>query len=312
MTSLKQNWSMQEKSTPEGHRSGFIALAGRPNVGKSTLLNTYLKQNVAAVSSKPQTTRHRQLGILTLPESQLVFVDTPGIHNPLHKLGSYMNGVALDAIRDADHILVIFDISEPPNEEDRNVVDNILQISPDLPITIALNKCDNLQDDYLQNHESLYQDLLPGKKLIRISAVDGSNLDILLQVIDEQLPEGPLFFPTDQITTTYERDIAADMIRAACLHLLRDEVPYSLAIRIDEYVERNEHGAYIEATIFVERESQKGIVIGRNGQMIKAIGSHARVDIEAATGRKIFLKLRVKVMAGWRNNEDALQKLGFT
>ncbi len=303
---------MSERVTPSGHRSGFIAMAGRPNVGKSTLLNAYLKQHVAAVSSKPQTTRHRQLGILTLPESQLIFVDTPGIHKPIHKLGSYMNGVALDAIRDADHILVIFDISEPPNEEDRNVVDNILQISPDLPITIALNKCDNLQDEYLQKQESLYQALLPGKNFIRISAVEGSNLDILLQVIDEKLPEGPLLFPTDQITTTYERDIAADMIRAACLHLLRDEVPYSLAIRIDEYTERNEHGALIEATIFVERESQKGIVIGGKGRMIKAIGSHARTDIEAATGRKIFLKLRVKVMPGWRNNEDALRNLGFT
>ncbi len=306
------NRSMTEWVAPPGHRSGFIALAGRPNVGKSTLLNAYLKQHVAAVSFKPQTTRQRQLGILTRPQSQMIFVDTPGIHNPLHKLGSYMNGVALDAIRDADHILAIFDISEPPNQEDRNLVDNIIQISPDLPITMALNKCDNLEGEDLNIRESLYTALLPGRKYFRISALEGTNLDALLQAIDVELPEGPQFFPDDLVTTTYERDIAADMIRAVCLHNLREEVPYSLAVRIDEYTERNKHGAYIEATIFVERESQKGIVIGKAGQMIKTIGSQARADIEAATGRKVFLKIKVKVMPGWRNNEDALRKLGFT
>ena len=302
---------MLDEGSSTDHRSGFIALAGRPNVGKSTLINALLEQHIAAVSSKPQTTQQQLLAILTIPQAQLIFVDTPGIHKPIHKLGNFMNSVAQEAIRDADHSLILFDISEPPHDEDFNVVENVLRLAPNNAATIALNKCDLLESNGIDERSQEYNELLPGCTAIPISSTQPINLDRLLQTLIMALPEGPQFYPPDQITTTYERDIAVDMIRAACLQLLRDEVPYSIAVRIDTFTERTEHGAYIEATLFVERESQKGIVIGKKGQMLKAIGSRAREGIEAATGRKIYLKLRVKVMPGWRNDEQALRRFGY-
>ena len=302
---------MESPEIPDGHRSGFIALAGRPNVGKSTLINRLLGQRIAAVSPKPQTTRQRQLGILTLPEAQLIFVDTPGLHEPLHKLGEKMNEEALSSLQEADVVLALFDLTRPPSEEDRHVIDQVKKIQGQIPTLIVLTKVDRVPEERLSDRRAAFRALLPDAYFLEISSTRGDNLDELVKRITVELPEGPLLYPEDTITDAYERDIAADMIRAAALKNLRDEVPHSLAIRIDEFEERNEHGAYIEATIFVERESQKGIVIGKGGKMLKTIGTFARTEIEAATGRKVYLKLRVKVLPGWRNDENKLKSFGF-
>ena len=302
---------MESIEVPDGHRSGFIALAGRPNVGKSTLINRLLGQRIAAVSPKPQTTRQRQLGILTLPDAQLVFVDTPGLHEPLHKLGEKMNEEALSSLHEADVILALFDLTRPPNEEDRHVAAQIREIQGQTPTVIALTKADRVPDERMSDRRAAFRSLLPEADFLEISSTRGDNLDELVERITAQLPEGPCLYPPETITDAFERDIAADLIRAAALKNLRDEVPHSLAVRIDEFEERNEHGAYIEATIFVERDSQKGIVIGKGGKMLKTIGTFARMEIEAATDRKIYLKLRVKVLPGWRNDENKLKSFGF-
>jgi GTP-binding protein Era len=305
------NRRMSEWETPPGHRSGFIALAGRPNVGKSTLLNHLLGQSIAAVSPKPQTTRKRQLGILTLPYAQVIFIDTPGIHKPHHKLGERLNAQARSALQGADGILVMFDLTTPPTGEDRLLAEHILEISPEKDRFIACNKLDLVKEPVLTPRMQAYQDLLPGIECVAISSTRGDNVDGLVARIVASLPEGPRFYPAEDLTDQYERDIAADIIRATGLQLLRDEVPHSIAVRIDQYKDRDEHSAYIEATIFVERESQKGIVIGKGGGMLKQIGSLAREEIEALTGRKIYLKLRVKVMPDWRNDEQAIGRFGY-
>jgi len=293
------------------HKSGFIAVMGRPNVGKSTLLNRLLQQTIAAVSPKPQTTRLQQLGILTLPEGQLIFIDTPGLHFPKHKLGEFMNQDALQALEDADLAILILDGSVPPNEEDQIFGKALQELEKKPPVFLILNKIDKLDSKELQDRSAQYQALLPNTALIPISAATGDNLDQLENRILEILPEGPLLFPEDQVTDLYEREIAADLIRAVAMRLLQKELPHVIAVRMDEYKERDNGSAYIEATIFVERDSQKGIVIGEKGNMIKRIGSAARKEIVAMSGRKVFLSLRVKVRKNWRNDLNALRLFGF-
>ncbi len=294
------------------NKAGFVAVMGRPNVGKSTLMNALLGQKIAAVSPRPQTTRQQQLGILTLEQAQIVFVDTPGLHKPHHKLGEYMNLEASEALPDSDLILFLVDASQmPPHEEDRILVDLLNQTSQPPPVILVLNKADRVEPDSRPGVAAAYQGLLPQAALIWISAVRGDHLSDLLAELIAQLPEADPFYPADQITDLYERDIAADLIREAALLQLRDEVPHALAIRIDEYTERGEQGAYIAATLFVERESQKGIVIGSSGAMLKQIGAAARQQIEAMSGRKVYLNLRVKVRKNWRNDEQSLKRFGF-
>ena len=298
-------------NSSQEYRSGFIAVMGRPNVGKSTLLNRLLNQKIAAVSPKPQTTRLQQFGILTLEDAQLIFIDTPGLHHPQHKLGEFMNQDARLALKDADSALVVFDSSYPPSEEDHLFGKIIKEVKNQPAVFIALNKTDKITSTQLKEQKDCYQALLPEAELIPVSAITGENIDLLLAALKDSLPEGPQLYPADQITDLYERDIAADMIRAASMLHLQRELPHVIAVRIDEYNERKDHGAYIEATIFVERDSQKGIVIGEGGKMIKRIGSTARKEIEAMSGRKVFLKLRVKVKKNWRNDINALRLFGF-
>jgi GTP-binding protein Era len=293
-------------------RAGYGALVGRPNVGKSTLMNALLGQKVAAVSPRPQTTRLRQLGILTLDNAQVIFMDTPGMHLPVHKLGEYMNQVAEDSLRDADVILWLVDASAPPTEEDRRVAARLMALKHQPPILLVLNKIDVVNAGVLAEREGLFQALLPQGKSITVSAVTGQNCEVLLQQILALLPEGAPFFSEDQVTDFYERDIAAELIREAALNHLRDEIPHGMAVRIDEFTERSNGSAYIHATLLVERETHKGIVIGKNGEMLKKIGSSARGEIESMSGRKVFLELKVKVNANWRNRPDALRWLGYT
>jgi GTP-binding protein Era len=301
------------EESPTVFRSGFVAVMGRPNVGKSTLLNALLGIKVAAVSPWPQTTRKQQMGILTFEDAQIIFVDTPGVHSPLHKLGEYMNEEAADVLRECDLCMLVVDVSEPPGEEDQLLADLLVDLKRPIPTILALNKADLVDPEGLELHQKAFQDMFPqAGELLPISATRGDNLDLLVKEITSQLPEGPPFFPEDQITDLYEREIAADLIREAVLYHLRDEVPHSIAVRIDEYKERDHRGAYIAATLFVERDSQKGIVIGQGGSMLKKIGIAARQEIEAMSGRKVFLQLRVKVRKNWRNDEGALRLFGFS
>lgn len=301
---------------PEGQedfRAGFVALMGRPNVGKSTLVNALLQQQIAAVSPKPQTTRKRQMGILTLADAQIIFEDTPGIHRAQHRLGDCMNQEALEALQEADAVVFMVDLSRPPNEEDELLAGLLREtlIGEERPVLLALNKADAVDPDNLDVHRQAYLDLAPGATPIEISATERLNLDKFVDLLKENLPVHPPFFPEEQLTDAYEREISADLIRAAALNLLREEVPYSLAVRIDEFTERDHHGAYIAATLFVERESQKGIVIGQGGSMLKEIGTLARREIEAMSGRSVFLKLRVKVRKNWRNDRGSLIQFGY-
>jgi GTPase len=293
-------------------RSAFIAILGRPNVGKSTLVNALLGQKIAAVSPKPQTTRKRQLGILTTDMAQLVFVDTPGIHSSRHKLGTFLNQEAEEALEGVDVILWLVEISARPQEEDK-LIASLLNRGPSrIPIVLAANKLDLVGPDVLAARLEVYAGLLKKKvQIISISATRNQNLDELQNLLISLAPVRPPEYDEEQITDSYERDIAADLIREACLLRLRDEVPHGVGVRIDEFTERENGMLYIAATVFVERESQKGIVIGEGGKMLKQIGSSARKEIEEMGGRPVFLELRVKVLKDWRNNEEALRRLGY-
>jgi GTP-binding protein Era len=302
---------MQRPNEALPYKAGFVAIMGRPNVGKSTLVNALLQQKIAAVSPRPQTTRKRQMGILTTDRMQAIFLDTPGVHKPLHKLGENMNQEALDALQECDVIVFLVDASQPPQPEDQMLADQIRVTSRSTPTLLVLNKVDRIEPDALQQTQEAFQALLVGAESLPISATRGDNLERFLQILTEWLPEGAAFFPEDQITDLYERDIIADLIREASLNMLRDEVPHGIAVRIDQFLEREDSGAYIEATLFVERESHKGIVIGQNGSMLKKIGMAARLAFEATSGRKVFLRLRVKVRKNWRDDEKVLRAFGF-
>lgn len=292
--------------------AGFVAVMGRPNVGKSTLINALIGQKIAAVTPRPQTTRQQQLGILTTDQAQIIFIDTPGLHKPHHKLGQFMNQEAAASLEDGDLILFLVDANlASPHEEDLILVGLLDEVKQPPPVFLVLNKIDRISEKELGERIATYQQLLPSAKVLPISASTGRNLGELLDAIVALLPEGEYFYPKDQITDLYEKEIAADLIRESALLHLRDEVPHAVAIRIDEFTERGEHGAYIAATVFVERDSQKGIVIGKDGKMLKRIGSTARQEIEKMSNRNVFLKLRVKVRKNWRNDSASLGRFGF-
>ena len=304
-------------------RSGYVAIIGRPNVGKSTLVNALLRQKIAAVSPKPQTTRKRQLGILTTDSYQLVFVDTPGLHSPRHKLGKFLNQEAEESLEGVDVVLWLVDGSVRPTDEDKQIGSLLNDLPRRTPLVIAANKMDLVPAEALTRNLEAYQasvkkaradDRREGRneaKVISISATQNTNLDSLIELLVSLSPFRAPEYDEEQVTDSYERDIAADLIREACLNNLRDEVPHGVGVRIDEFKERENGMLYIAATVFVERDSQKGIVIGEGGKMLKTIGSAARKEIEAMGGRPVFLELRVKVLKDWRNNEDLMKRFGY-
>ncbi len=292
-------------------KSGYVAVIGRPNAGKSTLINALLGQKVAAVSPKPQTTRRQQLGILTTEQFQIVFIDTPGIHQPRHKLGEMLNQQAETALEHVDVVLWMVSVAEAPDDDDKRIAAYLASLKKRAPLILAANKLDLILPADLPAKTAPYADLAPQAEIVPISAIQSLGLDALLEALAAHLPERKPDYDPDQITDSYERDIATELIREACLTHLREEVPHGVHVRLDEFTERGEHGAYIAATIFVERDSQKAIVIGDGGQMLKKIGIHARKEIEAMSGRKVHTDLRVKVLKDWRNNEEYLRRFGF-
>ena len=293
------------------HRAGYVAVIGRPNVGKSTLVNALLEQKIAAVSAKPQTTRRRQLGIISTPEVQIVFVDTPGIHVPQHKLGDYMNQEAIESLLDADLILWLLDASVPFTREDKLIAERLTALRQRAAVLMILTKVDLVDEATLALRQKQALELSPADDILALSATTKTGMESLLPRIISYMPVGESFFDDETVTDYYERDIAAELIREAVLFFIRDEVPHCVAVRIDTFEERGDEGAFIEGTIFVERDSQKGIIIGKGGEMIKKIGTQARQEIESMSGRKVFLSLKTKVNKNWRNDPNALQLMGY-
>ncbi|MCR4405327.1 MAG: GTPase Era [Anaerolineae bacterium] len=305
-----QDYFPEEAGWPEDHRSGFVAVIGKPNVGKSTLMNAYLGQKVAIVSAKPQTTRRRLLGILTRPEAQIIFVDTPGIHRPQHKLGEFMVQTAIQAIPDADEILFVVDVSTLPGDEDRQIAALIAEHER-IPVVLALNKMDLLPPEKVQLHTNAYFDLVRYDDWMMLSATRGDNLDKLMARIIAHLPPGPRYYPEDQVTDQTVRAIAAELIREQVLRFTHQEVPHAVAVLVDEFKERSANLTYIHATVIVERDSQKGILLGEGGRMIKRISTAARQEIERLVGTQVYLELWVKVWKKWRKDEADLRRLGY-
>jgi len=277
---MSENEYFDLESIPPDHRSGFVAVIGRPNVGKSTLMNQLVGQKVAIVSPKPQTTRSRILGILTRPDAQVVFVDTPGLHRPRHRLGQAMVAAAARAIPDADVVLFLVDVSVLPTDEDRMIA-QLIQEHTQAPVILVLNKMDLLPAEKVKSHTESYWGLVPYRhEWMMTIATQGVNLDKLLGLIIGVLPEGPRYYPGGQVTDQTEREVAAELIREQVLRYTRQEVPHAVAVVVEEFKERENGVIYVAANVFVEKDSQKGIIIGRRGQMLRQIGSAARQEIE--------------------------------
>ena len=292
-------------------KSGFISIIGHPNVGKSTLVNAFLGQKIAAVTPKAQTTRRRQMGILTTDDYQLVFLDTPGIHTPHHKLGDFLNQEAEEAMRKVDVILWLVDAAEGPTQDDQRIAAMLAQLKKRPPLMVALNKIDLIDPEKIPARKQEFSSLVTNAEVCALSATRGEGRLELLEALVAKMPMREPEFDEGQITDYYEREIAAELVREACLIHLRNEVPHGVNVRIDEFTERGDTGAHIAATVFVERDSQKGIMIGEAGSMLKKIGTTARQEIESMSGRKVFLELRVKVEKDWRDDESALRRFGY-
>ncbi|MBW7456438.1 GTPase Era [Paenibacillus sepulcri] len=299
--------------TPSGkkekYHSGFVAIVGRPNVGKSTLMNEVIGQKIAIMSDKPQTTRNKIHGVYTKDNSQIVFLDTPGIHKPQSKLGNYMNKSAVGTLGEVDAAMFLIDASEGLGGGDRYIIEQLKLVKT--PIFLVMNKIDKIHPEALLPLIATYKELHDFAEIIPISALQGNNIDTLLNVLTRYLPEGPQYYPADQVTDHPEQFVCAELIREKILHQTREEVPHSIAVSIEDMKVQDNGVVYIGAVIFVERDSQKGIVIGKQGALLKEVGRLARRDIELLLGSRVFLELWVKVKKDWRNQERVLKDLGY-
>jgi GTP-binding protein Era len=288
-------------------RSGFIAIIGRPNVGKSTLMNCLLGEKISIISDKPQTTRNRIRGILTLPDAQLVFLDTPGIHKPLHKMNEIMVKTALGTYGEVDVIMLLVEATERPGAGDKFIIETLSKIKT--PVFLVINKVDLIAKERLLPLMQELSGLYPFAEIIPVSALK-QDLGGLLDALLKRLPKGPKYFPDDQLTDQPERFVVTEIIREKIFELTKEEIPYSTAVVIEQMKEEP-NLTTIHAMIYVERDSQKGIVIGKNGALLKEIGTRARLDAEKLLGVKVFLQLWVKVKKGWRDDDHMLRNVGI-
>jgi GTPase len=292
------------------HRSGFVALIGRPNVGKSTLLNSLLGEKVAIISDRPQTTRNQIRAILTRPESQVIFIDTPGLHKPKHLLGSKMVRMAGSTFQEVDLVSFIVEANKPPGQGDRYIAEMLKTAR--CPLFLVLNKSDLASAEVLTRNSNLYSQLCLFRDHFSLSALRGENLAPYLDAVSDLLPEGPQYYPPDMVTDQPERFIVAEIIREKIIQMTRQEIPFSIAVVVEEMKMREEKELLdIRAEIFVERKSQVGIIVGKGGSLLKEIGTRARQELEALLGDQIYMDLRVKVKKDWRNREDELRRLGY-
>ena len=299
----------KEKTVPPS-RSGTIAIVGRPNVGKSTLLNQILGEKVAIVSPKPQTTRNRVTGIRTTETSQIIFLDTPGIHQARSLLNRRMVDVALATLHEVDGVLWLLAAQERIGPEDERIAETLAAVAN--PVLVLLNKIDLVSKGKLLPLIQRCSEMLPGKEIVPISALKGDNLPLLLELIEKGLPEGPKLFPEGEYTDQSERFLASEIIREKIFLLTREEIPYGVAVTIDEFTEKEEKNLIvINATVHTERDSHKGILIGKRGAMLKEIGTQAREELEALLGCKIFLELFIRVDEGWTRDPNALREMGL-
>jgi GTPase len=294
----------------DNFRSGFVALIGRPNVGKSTLMNHLIGQKIAIMSDKPQTTRNKIHGVLT-KEGQIVFLDTPGIHKPRSKLGELLVQTAQNALDEVDLILFLIDAAEGEGPGDRFIMENLQGIQT--PVFLVVNKIDQVHPDDLLPLIDRYRSQFPFAEVVPISALKGNNTSTLVEQIFRYLPEGPQYYPADQVTDHPERFIVGELIREKVLELTREEVPHSVAVVVEEMSKREDKDLVdVRATIYTERPSQKGILIGKKGTLLKEVGKRARLEIEHLLGTQIFLDLWVKVKKDWRNEALMLRQFGYT
>lgn len=301
---------MNNEAKKSKFKSGFVSIIGRPNVGKSTFLNRVIGQKIAIMSDKPQTTRNKVQGVLTTDDAQLIFIDTPGIHKPKHKLGDFMMKVAMNTLREVDLVLFMVNADEGFGRGEEFILEKFEGVKT--PIFLVINKIDLVHPDKLLEIIQSYSEKYDFTEIVPISALQGNNIERILEQIKKYLPEGPQYYPADQVTDHPERFIITELIREKALHLTHEEVPHSLAV-VMEKLDRSEdkNVIHVMATIIVERDSQKGIIIGKQGKMLKEIGKRARLDIENLLGSKVYLELWVKVQKDWRNKMGQLRDYGF-
>ena len=296
-------------NSEKGFKSGFVAVVGRPNVGKSTLINALIDDKIVIVSDKAQTTRNRIVCVYTDEKKQIVFMDTPGIHKPKHKLGEFMVDQAVDSLREVEAVLFVVAANEKRGPGDNFVIEQLRKVN--VPVFLIVNKIDTMEKQDLLEAIVSYENSYPFEAVVPISAKEKDNIEEVVNLLEKHLPEGPKYFPDDMITDQPERLIISDIVREKILLQTQDEIPHAIAVDVDEMKTREDGTTYVRATIYVERDSQKGIIIGKQGAMLKTIGRQARGDVERLLATKVFLDLWVKVKKDWRNKSGMLSELGY-
>lgn len=291
------------------HKSGFVSIIGRPNVGKSTFVNRVIGHKIAIMSDKAQTTRNKIQGVMTRDDAQIIFIDTPGIHKPKHKLGDYMMRVAKNTLSEIDAIMFMVNVNEDIGRGDEYIMEMLKNVKT--PIFLVLNKIDLVHPDTLMPKIEQYQSYMDFTDIIPISALEGLNVDHFIDVLKSFLPEGPKYYPDNQISDHPEQFVVSEIIREKILHLTSEEIPHAIGVNVDRMIKEDEDRVRIEATIYVERDSQKGIVIGKGGKKLKEVGKRARRDIEMLLGSKVYLELWVKVQRDWRNEVNFIRQIGY-
>lgn len=291
------------------HKSGFVSIIGRPNVGKSTFVNRVIGHKIAIMSDKAQTTRNKIQGVMTRDDAQIIFIDTPGIHKPKHKLGDYMIRVAKNTLSEIDAIMFMVNVNEDIGRGDEYIMEMLKNVKT--PIFLVLNKIDLVHPDTMMPKIEQYQSYMDFTDIIPISALEGLNVDHFIDVLKSFLPEGPKYYPDNQISDHPEQFVVSEIIREKILHLTSEEIPHAIGVNVDRMIKEDEDRVRIEATIYVERDSQKGIVIGKGGKKLKEVGKRARRDIEMLLGSKVYLELWVKVQRDWRNKVNFIRQIGY-